>query len=411
MRVRLISTVLTMAGERLSSGSASQTTAQSALAPMSCRILLVDDQPDNLRLLSKMLSDAGYEVRRALSGALALRNVDAHPPDLILLDINMPELTGYEVCETLKSEAKTRNIPIIFLSASNSEQDKVKAFELGGVDYITKPFQVREVLARVATQLKLQQLNHLRANLSRMLVHDLRAPLSSISLSSSSLLRRSYIKTDDQDILQTIYATSQRLNQMLNDLLITAKLDVGQLTLNRTPADLREMVASAFQELRFEAELKQINLVSEFPDNVEAIIKQLPLDVNLFHRVIENLVTNAVKFSPVGGTVTVKVGEKKPGPQDNFALTATDSPSKPNRIFLQVTDEGIGVPEAQQKDIFKPYETGQTVDGVSQLGLGLSFCKLVVEAHGGAIDVIPNQPRGSTFTVSLPYGNSEGSLK
>ena len=411
MRVRLISTVLTMAGERLSSGSASQTTAQSALAPMSCRILLVDDQPDNLRLLSKMLSDAGYEVRRALSGALALRNVDAHPPDLILLDINMPELTGYEVCETLKSEAKTRNIPIIFLSASNSEQDKVKALELGGVDYITKPFQVREVLARVATQLKLQQLNHLRANLSRMLVHDLRAPLSSISLSSSSLLRRSYIKTDDQDILQTIYATSQRLNQMLNDLLITAKLDVGQLTLNRTPADLREMVASAFQELRFEAELKQINLVSEFPDNVEAIIKQLPLDVNLFHRVIENLVTNAVKFSPVGGTVTVKVGEKKPGPQDNFALTATDSPSKPNRIFLQVTDEGIGVPEAQQKDIFKPYETGQTVDGVSQLGLGLSFCKLVVEAHGGAIDVIPNQPRGSTFTVSLPYGNSEGSLK
>lgn len=349
------------------------------------RLLIVDDQPNNLRLLSAMLIDEGYEVRRALSGTLALRNVQAHPPDLILLDINMPELSGYEVCQTLKADAKTRAIPIIFLSASNSEQDKVQAFDMGGVDYITKPFQMREVLARVATQLKLQRLNRLRENLSRMLVHDLRTPLSSISLCSSVLLRRSYIAPADQDILQTIYATSQRLNHMLNDLLVTAKLDAGQLVLNQTRVEMNELITETIQGLAVEAEAKQVKLVSTLPE----VSQERVLDANLFRRVIENLIANAIKFSPVGGTVTVIFENKEEENTDGDMAT------------LRVIDEGMGVPEDQRQTIFAPYETGQCVDGISQIGLGLSFCKLVVDAHGGHISVLDNPPTGAIFVVSL----------
>ncbi|WP_413161255.1 diguanylate cyclase domain-containing protein [Capilliphycus salinus ALCB114379] len=119
-------------------------------------ILIVDDTPNNLRFLSSMLLEQGYEVRKAINGQMALRSAQAEPPDLILLDVRMPDMSGYEVCHALKAEGKTREIPVIFLSALNDEKDKVIAFEMGAVDYVTKPFQFQEVLARVKTHLTIQ---------------------------------------------------------------------------------------------------------------------------------------------------------------------------------------------------------------------------------------------------------------
>jgi adenylate cyclase len=121
-------------------------------------ILIVDDMPDNLRLLSTMLTSYGYHVRKAINGHLALQGAQISPPDLILLDINMPQMNGYEVCEQLKLSEKTKDIPVIFISALDDVLEKVKAFQVGGVDYITKPFQVEEVLARVQNQLSLRSL-------------------------------------------------------------------------------------------------------------------------------------------------------------------------------------------------------------------------------------------------------------
>lgn len=120
-------------------------------------ILIVDDTPNNLRILSSMLIDEGYKVRKAINGTMALRSALAEPPDLILLDIRMPDMNGYEVCTQLKTEAKTKDIPIIFLSALDDEKDKVTAFEVGGVDYVTKPLHLQEVLVRVKTHLTLQK--------------------------------------------------------------------------------------------------------------------------------------------------------------------------------------------------------------------------------------------------------------
>ena len=158
-------------------------------------ILVVDDNAANVQLLVGMLKDRGYKVRAALSGKLAIQAVQNNPPDLILLDVNMPEMNGYEVCERLKSDESTRDIPIIFVSALHETLDKVKAFGVGGVDYITKPFQFQEVEARVRTHLelcrqrreiresyaRLRQLEKLRDDLVHMIAHDLRNPLTAVS--------------------------------------------------------------------------------------------------------------------------------------------------------------------------------------------------------------------------------------
>ena len=136
-------------------------------------ILIVDDTPANLRLLSRMLAEEGYHVRPVPDGRLALGAVQAEPPDLILLDIRMPELNGYQVCETLKADAKTSDIPIIFISALDATQDKVRAFTVGGVDYITKPFQVEEVLARVETHLVLRKLQKQLQDTNRKMAQEL----------------------------------------------------------------------------------------------------------------------------------------------------------------------------------------------------------------------------------------------
>src|SRR5450759_2300333 len=143
-------------------------------------ILIVDDTPGNVLLLVRMLTERGYKASTALSGKLALQAARTEPPDLILLDIAMPEMNGYEVCEQLKADAALKEIPVIFISALNETIDKVKAFRVGGVDYVTKPFQFEEVYARVQTHLQLRRLEKLHEDLTHMVVHDLSSPLLNI---------------------------------------------------------------------------------------------------------------------------------------------------------------------------------------------------------------------------------------
>ena len=347
------------------------------------KILIVDDKPDNLRLLSKMLAEHGYEVRKAINGSTALMGVKTATPDLILLDIKMPDMDGYEVCQHLKEDSNTREIPVIFLSASDEVMDKVKAFEVGGIDYITKPFQIQEVLARVGTQIKLRELNKLRENLSRMIVHDLRNPLSLITLSSSSLIRRSGLEGRFLQQLKTINTTSQRLDSMLNDMLMVAKMDAGKLILHRTEVDIQNLVMKVVQGFAMLAQAKQIKINSHLPEQNQLF----SLDINLFQRVIENLLSNAIKFSPVASEVTLEVAY--PQIADNQHLT------------ICVIDQGKGINPQLREQIFAAYNVGEQVGGISQIGLGLSYCKMIVEAHGGTIRVEDNQPQGAIFTVEL----------
>ena len=344
------------------------------------KILIVDDRLDNLRLLSQILVGNGYEVRKAINGSTALMGLEKFLPDLILLDINMPGMDGYEVCQKLKSDRTYKQIPIIFLSASNEVNDKVRAFEVGGMDYITKPFQVPEVLARVETQIKLKRFNQMRENLSRAIVHDLKNPLSVIILTTSGLIRRKCLEDKNLAAIKSIHSTAQRLDSLLNDLLMVAKMDADKLVLHKTEVDLNELVTLVVDNFKIAAQAKQIQLIVKLPDST----RKISLDVNLIQRAIENLLSNALKFSPANSEIITQV---------TYPQTS--------QVAISVIDCGIGIKPGLQKQIFEPYNTGDYIQGVSQIGLGLSFCKMVLEAHNGRISLQDNQPCGAVFTLEL----------
>lgn len=345
------------------------------------KILIVDDKPDNLRLLSQILIKQGYEVRKAINGSTALMGVEKFTPDLILLDINMPGMDGYEVCKKLKSNRQTRQITVIFLSASDKVMDKVQAFEVGGVDYITKPFQVPEVLARVETQIKIKRFNQMRETLSRAIIHDLKNPLSIITLASSSLERRKCLSGKNLEALQTINSTAQRLDSLLNDLLIVAKMDADRLTLHKTEVDLQELISTIAKRFEVAATAREINLIQDLPSNSQKIL----VDVNLLQRAIENLLSNALKFSFAESNITIQLHRQNPA-----------------SVQIRVIDEGIGIKPELRQQVFEPYNTGKYVPGVSQIGLGLHFCQMVVEAHQGKILIEGNHPQGTIVAIKLP---------
>lgn len=352
------------------------------------KILIVDDRLDNLRLLSQILVKQGYEVRKAIDGSTALMGVQTFSPDLILLDINMPGLSGYEVCQKLKSNRNTRQIPIIFLSASDEVMNKVKAFEVGGVDYITKPFEVSEVSARVKTQIKIQRFNQMRENLSKAIIHDFKNPLSVITLISSSLIRRDCLAGKNLEALQTINTTAQRLDSLLNDLLMVAKMDADKLILHKTQVNLNELIVSTVKRFKIAARAKQIDVISQLP----SIGKTVTIDADLFQRAVENLLSNAVKFSFPKSNITVRVSYPEVSDVNNLDTS---------RFTIKVIDCGIGIKPELRQQIFESYNTGEHIESVSQIGLGLSFCKMAIQAHGGSIFVEDNYPQGSIFTIKF----------
>ena len=377
-------------------------------------ILLVDDTPDNLRLLATMLGDRGYKTRKVTSGALALKVIESAPPDLVLLDVMMSDLDGYEVCQQIKADPDTASIPVIFISALDDLLDKVKAFTVGGVDYITKPFQPQEIIVRVESQLKLLRLqNQLRAqnrrlqseieahrkaqealeatlkmrnDLSNMLVHDLRNPVSTIEIISNSALRHNRFETKTQEALESIRDTAQQLNRTINELLIVAKMDAGQMLITRTEFSGNLLVHKVVNALQAIAAEKQCTLTVRLPEQDRTI----EIDANLIRRALDNLISNAIKYSPSGSEITVGL--------EYFNAIKRHS-SRQAKIYVR--DRGFGIPANQREKIFERFKIGNAVNGMTQVGLGLAFCKMVVEAHGGRISVEENQPQGSIFTIVI----------
>ena len=203
-------------------------------------ILIVDDAPANVELLMGILKEKGYKPRAAISGKLAIQAAQKNPPSLILLDINMPEMNGYQVCEQIKADPSLTDIPVIFISALNETMDKVKAFGVGAVDYITKPFQFEEVAARVHTHLelcrqkrqlqenyqRLMELEHLRDNLTHMIIHDMRSPLCAITL-GLELVTHDHNRSDSslKNILHSASESAKYITHMVNQLLDISRLD------------------------------------------------------------------------------------------------------------------------------------------------------------------------------------------
>lgn len=363
--------------------------------PYPASILVVDDTLPNLELLSEMLKARGYKVRPVPSGDLALKAAKSSPPDLILLDIHMPDMNGYEVCERLKTDEALQDIPVLFISGLSEISDKVEAFRVGGADYITKPFQFEEVDARVATHLelrrhrrqllesyeKLQKLEGLRDDLTHMIVHDLRTPLTNIIGNLQTLQDADYDPELTKEFVPVAVEAGQTLLGMVNDLLDISKLEAGQMSLEITEFPVGQVIEAALSSVRGLAEQKALGLsVGITPPDL-----RMRGDENAIRRALTNILGNAVKFTRVGS-----VGVQAQGADGG--------------ILMSVTDTGEGLPKADLERIFDKFSQveARSAGHTMSTGLGLTYVKLAVEAHGGKVWVESELGKGSTFYLSLP---------
>ena len=350
------------------------------------RILIVDDTPANVLLLVRMLTERGYNPRPVLNGKLALQAVRTERPDLILLDINMPGMNGYEVCEQLKADTALKDIPVIFISALSETIDKVKAFRVGGVDYVTKPFQFEEVYARIQTHLELHQLEKLRDDLTHMVVHDLRNPLAVLFIFLDILESKEAEKlsASTRNFITLARHSAEELHAMISSILDVSKIGAGALKLQREPCQLAGFIRDLLATLQALPGNRTVTCAALDP------ALAVTADVALLRRVLQNLLSNALKYTPADGEVRVIV-------------TPLSS-----EIRIAITDTGPGIAPENQEQIFEKF--GQVADGKNRqgTGLGLTFCKLAVEAHGGHIGVESKLGAGSTFWLTLPRLNTSG---
>lgn len=355
-------------------------------------ILLVDDTPDNLRVLSAMLTNQGFEVRKALNGPRAIASVQADPPDLILLDIKMPEMDGYTVCQQLKADPLTREVPVIFISALDDALDKVRAFAVGGVDYITKPFQEMEVLARIEHQLRIQrlqqQLVEQNAELARsnreleqfayVVSHDLQQPLQSIS-GFAKLIQLKYQNYLDEmalDYLNRINDAGSRMQRLIQDLLTYSR--VGRQDQDFQPIDCNHVLEQVLDNLQIAIADKQVALAYDSLPTITANETQL---IQLF----QNLISNAIKFVRPEDTPKVKVSAKKQDEQWLFG----------------VHDNGIGIEPHNLEHVFEIFKRTQSAKNYPGTGIGLATCRKIVENHNGQIWVESQLGIGTTFYFTI----------
>lgn len=357
-------------------------------------ILVVDDTAENLRLLANMLGDKGFEVRPVPSGRLALQAAERSVPDLILLDISMPEMDGYEVCRRLKENPALREVPVIFLTALTDTADKLKAFGIGGVDYITKPFQLDEVLARAKVHIalrraqrellenyeRLRELEKLRDNLVHLVVHDMRTPLA-VVMGNLDLVRMFAGDALSVDALRGMNSAAQgvrNLCNMTNDLLDVSKLEEGKMVLKMETCEVMELAHEVAVGISTLDARRVITVERDSPIKASC-------DIGILRRIFQNLLSNAVKHTPDGSAIRV---------------TATDIGDK---IRVSVLDSGRGVPIEAREKIFEKFGTldARSDQKYHSAGLGLAFCKLAIHAHGGRIGVDQRSEGGSAFWFEL----------
>jgi two-component system sensor histidine kinase/response regulator len=363
-------------------------------------ILVVDDTPANLQILFQMLKRKGYRARPVPSGTLALRAVEYEPPDLILMDINMPVLDGISTCIQLKENELYRDIPVIFVSARNDTFDKIKAFKAGGVDYVTKPFDTEEVLSRVETHLKirslqqqlqdrnrhlkenyqqLQELEELRDGLVNMVIHDMRSPLSVIR-SALGLLQQDLgeqMDAENKEDIEDAVASANTLMTMISNLLDISRMEGGEMPLTISRCDVQEVAEGVLRDL---AVLTRNHTVTT---DIQTENPNANCDKEVVRRIITNLMTNALKFTQKGGDICLRVERCD------------------NRLEVSVLDSGRGISSEYHEKIFKKFGQSETHGKSDASGLGLTFCKLAVESHGGKIGIESEMGTGSRFWFTL----------
>ncbi|HLK57214.1 MAG TPA: response regulator [Chthonomonadaceae bacterium] len=380
-------------------------TERSASGALQALILVVDDNRANRDVLSRRLERQGYVVALAENGRQALDAVRAQAFDLVLLDIMMPEMDGYAVLQQLKADEALRHIPIIMISAMTELDSVVRCIEMGAEDYLPKPFNPTLLKARIGACLekkhardrerhlfkqlqqnykRLQELEKLRDDLTHMIVHDLRTPLASIITGMQTLGVVGDLDEIQHEMVDISISGGETLLGMINNLLDVEKMESGSMQLDYAMLDAAELVASAASQVASLSKSKSLTLVRRISAN-------LPLfrgDADKLRRILVNLLGNAIKFTPVGGTLTVEVRFDAYGQSLVFA----------------VSDTGEGIPSEAFERIFEKFGQVESRQGgrTMSTGLGLTFCKLATQAHGGHIRVESMPGEGSTFFFTIP---------
>ncbi|WP_416666507.1 sensor histidine kinase [Egbenema bharatensis] len=415
-------------------------------------ILVVDDVVDNVRLLSTMLAEQGYTVRKAINGQIALTAVQTMLPDLILLDVNMPKLNGYEVCRRLKSNQETAGIPVIFLSALDQATDKVTAFQVGGADYITKPFQVEEVLARVQHQLKIQtlqaQLQAKNLELQHTIVtlkstqaqlihheklvglgqmvagisHELNNPVNFISgniapalgyikdlLMLIDLYQQEYpnpptaiqqaiekielpfLLTDLRKLMNSMQRGVDRVRSIILALRIFSHLDESEIK----AVDLNQAIDSALSLLQHRLQVEdsdfKVKVIKQYDKDLPALTcypKQL-------NQVFFNLLNNAID------ALETRFKKAEAGKEHCPTIWIETRQISTQSISISITDNGCGISETVKPRLFEPFFTTKPVGKGVGLGLSTSY-KIVTEKHQGRLTCTMLPGEKTTFTIELP---------
>ncbi|MFO8039180.1 MAG: hybrid sensor histidine kinase/response regulator [Sodalinema sp.] len=352
------------------------------------RILAVDDSPDNLFLVQAILEDEGYLIELAEDGLAALEQIKSNPPDLILLDVMMPNLDGYEVTRRVRTQPDLPYIPILLITAHEASS-VVKGLDVGADDFIRKPVEMEELQARVRSLLRLKHTIDERDRMAReredfvsRLTHDLRTPLVAADRMLNLMQSQAFgeISESMDEAIATMIRSNHNLLDMVNLLLEVYRYEAGRKQLTFTPFNLCATLEEILDELTPIAQDKQIEIVRDFQEEMcEVVGDRLEL-----YRVFMNLIGNAIKFTDKG-TVQLR-----------FYRSPVPNPW----LVLEVEDTGIGIEKGDRASLFTRFRQGHHKRSGS--GLGLHLCQRIVEAHRGKIEVISEVGRGSLFRIKLP---------
>ena len=366
--------------------------------PSEYKILIVDDVMSNVLLLKVLLTNEKFAIATASNGRQALEQVEKENPDFVLLDVIMPDMSGFEVAQHLKSNPNTADIPIIFLTALNSTADIVKGFQVGANDFISKPFNKEELIIRVTHQISLVAAKRLilskteelqrtiagRDKLYSVIAHDLRSPMGSIKMVLNMLilnLPSEKIGAEMYELLTMANQTTEDVFSLLDNLLKWTKSQIGKLNVVYQDVDLVEVTDGVIEIFSMVASLKKIRIREMKPEKM-----MVNADIDMLKTVVRNLLSNAIKFSKENSEVLVKMEEV-----DGMAV-------------VSVQDHGCGISEEGQKKLLHT-DTHFSTFGTNNeegSGLGLLLCKDFVVKNGGKLWFTSKEGEGSIFSFSIP---------
>lgn len=361
-------------------------------------ILVIDDQAQNLLILSTTLRGAGYQVAAANSGEKALKILSSRQPDLILCDVIMDDMNGYEVCQRVKANPEMADIPFIFLTAQTENEQLLKGFEAGAVDYVTKPFNPRELLVRAKTHIELkkardtivahtrdlERLNQEKNHFMGIAAHDLKNPLATMLISTEMVAYKSESiePSDLKAYMQIMHKDAKRMLMIVNNLLDVNQIESGKLETHTQNFDLLESCRNLVQQYQEQIRRKDLKLHFDAPKETQSLYS----DPHILYQILDNLFSNAVKYSSPEHEIWLRLKKE------------------PLNYIIEIEDQGPGFSEEDQKQIFQKFArlSAQPTAGESSTGLGLSIVKMLAETLAAQIDYETEPGKGTCFTLKIP---------